>query len=90
MIILILVSNSIKSISSLAPEKTLPTQTDEAVLAYRWLVGTQKISPKRIVLLGDSAGGGLIMLSLLRLNQEDRGNFVPPAAAVLVSPWTGS
>jgi len=73
---------------SLAPEKTLPTQTDEVVLVYRWLLNTQKVTPKRIALLGDSAGGGLVLLSLLALNHEDRGNFMPPAAAVLLSPWT--
>jgi len=73
---------------SLAPEKVLPVQTDEVVLAYRWLVNTQKVNPKRILLMGDSAGGGLVLLTLLALNHEDRGDFVPPAAAVLISPWT--
>jgi acetyl esterase/lipase len=68
----------------LAPEHRFPAAIEDAVSAYRGLLaaGTPK---DRIVIAGDSAGGGLALATLLSL--RDAG--VPlPAAAVLFSPWT--
>src|SRR5687767_2980266 len=42
----------------LAPEHPFPAAVDDAVAAYRWLLG-RPIAPARIVIAGDSAGGGL-------------------------------
>src|SRR5207253_11051350 len=42
----------------LAPEHPFPAALDDAVAAYQWLLG-RGIAPGRIVLAGDSAGGGL-------------------------------
>lgn len=68
----------------LAPEHPYPAALDDAERAYRWLIG-QGISPRTLVLAGDSAGGGLALALLLRL----RDHRVPlPACAVLLSPWT--
>ena len=73
----------------LAPEHPFPAAVDDAVAAYRWLLG-RPIAPARIVIAGDSAGGGLTVATLLAL--RDAG--VPlPAAGVCISPWvdlTGS
>jgi monoterpene epsilon-lactone hydrolase len=69
----------------LAPEHILPSQTNECVFAYKWLVNSQNISPKRIAMVGDSAGGGLVILSVLALSQQ---GLAPPAAAVTLSAWT--
>ena len=67
----------------LAPECPYPAAVDDAVAAYRWLLG-QAIAPARIVIAGDSAGGGLTVATLLAL--RDAG--VPlPAAGVCISPW---
>lgn len=67
----------------LAPEHRFPAQLHDATNAYRWLL-EQGISPKRIVLAGDSAGGALVISSLVRL----RDSGVPlPALAVCMSPW---
>ncbi|MHB8384738.1 MAG: alpha/beta hydrolase fold domain-containing protein, partial [Candidatus Binataceae bacterium] len=44
----------------LAPEHPFPAAVDDAVAAYRWLVG-QGCKPGRIVIAGDSAGGGLAL-----------------------------
>jgi acetyl esterase/lipase len=67
----------------LAPEHQFPAQLHDATNAYRWLL-EQGIPPKRIVLAGDSAGGGLVISSLVRL--RDVGAALP-ALAVCLSPW---
>ncbi len=67
----------------LAPEHPFPAAVDDAVAAYRELVGSG-IRPERIALAGDSAGGGLTMAALLALRAE---GAPLPAAAVCLSPW---
>jgi|HubBroStandDraft_6_1064221.scaffolds.fasta_scaffold291274_1 monoterpene epsilon-lactone hydrolase len=67
----------------LAPEHPFPAQLDDALAAYRWLLD-QGIAPSRIVVAGESAGGGLALSLLIAL----RDSATPlPAAAVCVSPW---
>jgi epsilon-lactone hydrolase len=67
----------------LAPEHPFPAAVEDAVAAYRWLLehGAQ---PGRVVIAGDSAGGGLTVATLLVL--RDRG-LPRPAAGVCISPW---
>src|SRR5260221_7946638 len=67
----------------LAPEHRFPAQLEDAVGAYLWLVH-QGIDPRRLVIVGDSAGGGLALSPLVKL--RDSGNPLP-AAAVCLSPW---
>lgn len=68
----------------LAPEHPFPAALDDSVAAYRWLL-TQDVKPSNIVFIGDSAGGGLCLATLLAL--KDQGMPLP-AAAVALSPWT--
>jgi acetyl esterase/lipase len=68
----------------LAPEHPYPAALDDAVTAYRWMLA-QGVSPKRLGVMGDSAGGGLALALLLRLRDE---GITLPAAAVALSPWT--
>jgi monoterpene epsilon-lactone hydrolase len=68
----------------LAPEHPFPAALNDAVAAYRWLLA-QDADPHRIVLMGDSAGGGLVLATMLRLRDE---GVELPAAAAVVSPWT--
>jgi len=68
----------------LAPEHPFPAALDDAVGAWRGLIDLG-ISPEKLVVAGDSAGGGLA-LALLVANR-DRGDPLP-AAAALFSPWT--
>ncbi|HLM56029.1 MAG TPA: alpha/beta hydrolase [Pyrinomonadaceae bacterium] len=68
----------------LAPEHRYPAALDDAVGAYRWLLG-QGVPAATISLAGDSAGGGLVLGTLLRL--RDAGRALP-ACAVCFSPWT--
>ena len=69
----------------LAPEHPHPAAVDDAVAAYRWLTTDGGIAPERVVLCGDSAGGGLAVATLLAL--RDAGDPLP-AGAALISPWT--
>ncbi len=67
----------------LAPENPFPAAVDDAITAYRWLLA-QGYKPARIVIAGDSAGGGLAISTLLAV--RDLG-APAPAAAVCISPW---
>lgn len=66
-----------------APEHRFPAQLDDAVACYRWLL-EQDVDPARLVVGGESAGGGLTLSLLVRL--RDEGGPLP-AAAVCISPW---
>lgn len=68
----------------LAPEHRFPAQLEDALAAYRFLLD-EGIDPRRIVLAGDSAGGGLVISTLVTL--RDSGEPMP-AAGVCLSPWT--
>ena len=67
-----------------APEHPFPAAVDDARRAYRWLIesGTD---PAEVVLCGDSAGGGLVLATLVAL--RDAGDPLP-AGAMCISPWT--
>lgn len=67
----------------LAPEHPFPAAVDDGLAAYRALLdaGTDA---GRIVLAGDSAGGGLTIATLLAARQA---GLPQPAAAAVFSPW---
>jgi monoterpene epsilon-lactone hydrolase len=66
----------------LAPEHPCPAAIDDALAAVRALYASTH--PRRVVIAGDSAGGGLALATLHAL--RDAGE-PQPAAAVLLSPW---
>ena len=67
----------------LAPEHPFPAAVDDSIAAYKWALG-HGFDPSKIVLAGDSAGGGLVFSVLLAA--RDAG--VPlPAAGGCYSPW---
>ena len=68
----------------LAPEHPYPAALEDALAAYRWLLKTG-IAPSRIIMVGESAGGGLCLATLLAI--RDQG-LPLPSAAVAMSPWT--
>ena len=67
----------------LAPEHPHPAAVEDATAAYRWLLA-RGISPGRVVVAGDSAGGGLTVATLVALRDSSQP---PPAAGVCISPW---
>ena len=52
----------------LAPEHPFPAALDDAVAAYRWL--RTRLFARQVAFAGDSAGGGLLLATLLRLREE--------------------
>ena len=67
-----------------APENPYPAALEDAVAAYKWLIDGEGISPKKVIIGGESAGGGLTIATLLKL--RDTG-ITLPAAAIILSPW---
>jgi acetyl esterase/lipase len=69
----------------LAPEHTFPAAIDDALAAYRGLVAA---GSERIVVAGDSAGGGLTLALLSILAAETAKGTLQPVGAAVMSPWT--
>lgn len=68
----------------LAPESPFPSAPEDAYKAYKHLIDIG-YSPERIVLCGESAGGGLCYSLCLMLKQK--GEKLP-CGIVAISPWT--
>jgi epsilon-lactone hydrolase len=68
----------------LAPEHPFPAAVEDSLTAYGWLL-TQGVSPSKIVIFGESAGGGLCLATLLALKDKE---LPLPAAGIALSPWT--
>jgi len=67
----------------LAPENPFPAAVDDSIAAYRWLLSIG-VDPARLVIAGESAGGGLTVATLVAL--RDAGEPLP-RAAICLSPW---
>ena len=67
----------------LAPEHPYPAAVQDGLAAYAGLLESG-VSPARVLVAGDSAGGGLA--GAPRLAARDRG-LPQPAAAAVFSPW---
>jgi epsilon-lactone hydrolase len=67
----------------LAPEHPFPAAPQDCLAAYQWLLKSG-VKPKHLVVVGDSAGGGLVLAMLASLRQAA---LPQPAGAVLISPW---
>jgi acetyl esterase/lipase len=68
----------------LAPEHPFPAALQDTLTGYRFLLA-QGIAPERIVIAGDSAGGGLTLAGLVSLRTAGEPM---PACAWCISPWT--
>lgn len=67
-----------------APEHPCPAPVEDALAVYRELLN-EGVKPGNIYLAGDSAGGNLVLATLLQLKDADHPM---PAAACCISPWT--
>jgi epsilon-lactone hydrolase len=67
----------------LAPEHPFPAAVEDALAGYRFLLG-RGIAPGRIAIGGDSAGGGLVVSTMLAI--RDAG-LAQPACGWCISPW---
>ncbi|KAI8644939.1 Alpha/Beta hydrolase protein [Parasitella parasitica] len=74
----------------LAPQHPFPAAVEDALATYLYLIDppkdedTQPIDPKKIVIAGDSAGGGLTFATLMVI--RDAG-LPAPGGAMALSPW---
>jgi len=68
----------------LTPEHPFPAALDDTLIVYQWLLASG-ISPEAKVLVGDSAGGTLVLALLVQL--RDQGKPLP-RSAVCLSPTT--
>jgi acetyl esterase/lipase len=66
----------------LAPEAPLPSAPESALRTYRWLLST---GVRHIAIAGDSAGGGIALLTLARLARHL--GETTAVAGVVFSPW---
>ncbi|WP_159520640.1 alpha/beta hydrolase [Sunxiuqinia indica] len=68
----------------LAPENPFPAALDDSLNVYKAVL-EKGYKAENILMMGESAGGGLSLALLLKL----RDNGIPlPSAAVAISPWT--
>ena len=67
----------------LAPEHPFPAAVEDAVASYRYLL-SRGISPGRIAIAGDSAGGGLVVAAMLAIREA---GLAQPACGWCISPW---
>ncbi len=67
----------------LAPENPFPAAVDDSIAAYRWLFSIG-VDPTRLIIAGESTGGGLTVATLVAL--RDAGEPLP-AAGICLSPW---
>jgi epsilon-lactone hydrolase len=67
----------------LAPENPFPAAVEDATSAYEWLI-KEKVDPKKMVIAGDSAGGGLTVSTVINLREK---RIPLPAATICISPW---
>ncbi len=68
----------------LAPEHPFPAALEDALSAYDRLLA-QETQSRQVTLVGDSAGGGLVLATLLALREQGKPL---PAGAVCMSPAT--
>ena len=68
----------------LAPENRYPAALDDALEAYRYLLG-KGYAAHQILLCGESAGGGLIYALCLKLKEL---GLPLPCGLIGISPWT--
>lgn len=66
----------------LAPEHPYPAGENDCLDSYKWLV--TNVSPNQVFLMGDSAGGALVVRTLVRAKDE---GLALPKASILISPW---
>ena len=66
-----------------APEHVHPAALEDALAAYRWLLD-EGIEAGHIVFAGDSAGGGLVVATMLLAREQ---GLPLPAGGMPLSPW---
>ncbi|KAG7394751.1 hypothetical protein PHYBOEH_004701 [Phytophthora boehmeriae] len=73
------------------PEFQFPVPAEDAMTMYEYLLQHERLQPSQIILAGDSAGGNLVLSTLLRV-RDGISSWKPklplPLAAIAVCPAT--
>ncbi len=69
----------------IGPEYKIPTAQHDGLAAYKALLELPEIDPRRLFLLGDSAGGNVVLSTLKQARDE---GLEQPIGAMLLSPAT--
>ena len=69
----------------LGPEYKFPAQLEDGVKSYKFLIDNLGYAPEQVAISGDSAGGHLALITLLKLKED---GVQLPSALALLSPWT--
>mgnify|MGYP000703968956 CR=1 FL=1 len=69
----------------LAPEHAIPAAHSDCISVVKSLASDPKNSDRKIILMGDSAGGGLCLATLV--SDECQQMYKKVDASVLISPW---
>jgi len=67
----------------LAPENPYPTALEQIQKVWEMLIQDKTFNVKKVVIAGDSAGGGLALASVMRFRDA---NLPQPACVILLSP----
>jgi monoterpene epsilon-lactone hydrolase len=67
----------------LSPENPFPAAVDDALASYRFLL-EEGFEPRHIAFAGDSAGGGLVVSTLVAIKEA---GLPQPACGWVISPW---
>lgn len=67
-----------------APEHKFPIPSNDCVAMFEYLVNVEGIQPSQIILAGDSAGGGIVLATMLLLKKNNPTHM--PLAAVAMCP----
>jgi acetyl esterase/lipase len=68
----------------LSPEHSFPAAVDDTIAVYRTLL-RNNIPPSQLIFMGDSAGGGLALLTIQALPAHE---LPIPRGVIAISPWT--
>jgi len=68
----------------LSPEHSFPAAVDDTIAVYRTLL-RNNIPPSQLIFMGDSAGGGLALLTIHALLAHE---LPIPRGVIAISPWT--
>jgi acetyl esterase/lipase len=68
----------------LAPEHPYPAALEDSLSAYQWLINECELDAHHLALAGDSAGGNLVINTLISLRDAQQSL---PSAAFIASPY---
>ena len=66
----------------MAPENPYPAGINDFLKVYGHLL--QQNSSLKLIVIGDSTGGGILLLSLVKMREL---NLSQPAGIIVISPW---